>query len=48
MIVLLLLVAAIAAVSAAGLWSTIAHDGLGLRPAPRSHRHDAFGTPMDS
>jgi len=48
MIVLLLLLATVAAVSAVSLWSTIAHDGLGVRPAPRSHRTDRFGTPLDS
>lgn len=48
MIVLLILLATIAVASTAGLWSTIAHDGLGLRPTPRSHRSDAFGAPVDS
>ena len=48
MIILLLLLAAIAAVSAAGLWSTIAHDGLGVRPTPRSHARDPFGAIQDS
>ena len=48
MMILLLLLAALAVLSAAGLWSTITHDGLGIRPAPRSHRADAFGTANDS
>lgn len=48
MIVLLLLLAAIAALTAARLWPTIAHDGLGVRPSPRSHRPDPFGAGQDS
>jgi len=48
MIVLLLLLATIAVLSAAGLWSTIAHDGLGIRPTPPSHLRDPFGAIQDS
>jgi hypothetical protein len=48
MIILLLLLAMVAAMSAAGLWSTITHDGLGVRPGPRSHARDAFGASYDS
>lgn len=45
MIGFLLLLAALATLSVAWLWSNLAHDGLGVRPAPRSHRLDAFGDP---
>lgn len=48
MMFLLILVTTIAAVSAALVWTTIAHDGLGVRPAPRSHRNDDFGVPFES
>ncbi len=47
MIVLFLLLAIVAVTSAAYLWPTIAHDGHGVRPAPRSHRLDEFGSPRD-
>ena len=45
MIVLLLLVG-LAGWSLASLWPTIAHDGLGVRPTPRSHPLDEFDAPL--
>ncbi|GAA3548230.1 hypothetical protein AFL01nite_26460 [Aeromicrobium flavum] len=48
MIIALLLLALVAAFAVATLWSTITHDGLGVRPAPRSHIRDAFGASYDS
>ncbi|MBA4608763.1 hypothetical protein H1W00_09790 [Aeromicrobium sp. Marseille-Q0843] len=48
MIILLLLLATPAVLMTAGLWTTITHDGLGVRPAPRSHVRDTFGASYDS
>lgn len=48
MIILLLLLATTAALMTAGLWTTITHDGLGVRPGPRSHAPDTFGSSYDS
>ncbi len=46
--ILLLLLATTAVLMTAGLWTTITHDGLGVRPGPRSHSRDAFGASYDS
>lgn len=48
MIAFLLLLAGLGTASIVWLASTIAHDGLGVRPAPRSHRTDTFGSTMDA
>lgn len=48
LLLLLLLMTMTAAALAAGLWSTINHDGLGVRPGPRSHARDTFGASYDS
>ncbi|MCL3837359.1 hypothetical protein [Aeromicrobium duanguangcaii] len=48
MTIWLLLLATVAVLTTAELWLTIAHDGLGVRPAPRSHPADAFGAPRES
>jgi hypothetical protein len=48
MILLLLLLATTIALSTVSLWQTINHDGLGVRPAPRSHPRDTFGASYDS
>lgn len=48
MIILLLLLATTAVLMTAGLWTTLTHDGLGVRPGPRSHPSDSFGASYDS
>lgn len=40
--ILFLILGALAVLSVARLWPTLTLDGLGVRPAPRSHAPDIF------